>query len=140
MNQIREDKHTVEQWSDRKLLGGDLSMHASFEQDSKIPYSMRGLKYVTLKNNQVMVVPMFVIESETSLEIHDCLIRSTKTDGKEGEMSKSAEDRSDWTLKDHSASFVIGQSKRDSTSKRESFLGCDIEDVCLWVNGESMND
>jgi hypothetical protein len=53
----------VEQWSDRKLLGGDLSMHASFEQNEKIPYSMRGLKYVTLKGTSVMVVPMFVVES-----------------------------------------------------------------------------
>ena len=82
----------MEQWSDRKLLGGDLSMHASFEKDNQVPYSMRGLKYVCAKNSQVMVVPMFVVESETRLEIHDCLIRSSRLDGREGEMSKSGDD------------------------------------------------
>lgn len=49
VTQIKEDKDVVEQWSDRKLLGGDLSMNASFEQNEQLPYSMRGLKYVTLK-------------------------------------------------------------------------------------------
>jgi len=63
VTQIKEDKDVVEQWSDRKLLGGDLSMHASFEQNEQLPYSMRGLKYVTLKGTSVMVVPMFVVES-----------------------------------------------------------------------------
>ena len=100
---------------------------------------MRGLKYVTLKNNAVMVVPMIVVESETSLEIHDCLIRSSKTDGKDGELSKSGDDKSDWTFKDRSGSFMIGQSKRDST-KRESLLGVDVEDICLWLNGDSISD
>jgi hypothetical protein len=34
----------------------------------------------------------------------------------------------------------MGQSKRDSTSKRENYLGCDIEDVCIWLNGDSIAD
>jgi hypothetical protein len=100
---------------------------------------MRGLKYVTIKNNSVMIVPMFVIESETNLQIHDCLLRSSITDGREGELSKSGDDRSDWTLKDRSGSFIIGQSKRDS-SKRESYLGVDVEDVCFWLNGDNLSD
>ena len=92
------------------------------------------------KNSQVMIVPMFVVESETKLEVHDCLIRSSRLDGREGEMSKSGDDRSDWTLKDKSDSLIFGQSKRDSTSKRENYLGCDIEDICIWLNGDSMTD
>jgi hypothetical protein len=139
MSQIREDKETVEQWSDRKLLGADLSINASFEEDNKIPYSMRGLKYVTLKNNSVLVVPMVVVESETNIEIHDCLIRSSKLDGKDAEVTKNGEDKSDWTLKDPTESFTIGQSKRDS-SKRESYLGVDMEDICFWLNGDSVTN
>jgi hypothetical protein len=69
--------------------------------------------------------------------MHDCLIRSARLDGKDMELSKSGEEKSDWTFKD---SFNNGQSKPDSTSKRESYLGCEIEDICVWLNGESMND
>lgn len=69
--------------------------------------------------------------------MHDCLIRSARLDGKDMEFSKSGEEKSDWTFKDI---FNNGQSKPDSTSKRESYLGCDIEDVCVWLNGDSMSD
>jgi hypothetical protein len=87
-----------------------------------------------------MIVPMLVIESETKVEMHDCLIRSSRLDGKDGEMSKTGDDKSDWTLKDRSESMINGQSKRESTSKRENYLGCEIEDICIWLNADCMSD
>jgi hypothetical protein len=53
-----------------------------------------------------------------------------------------SEGRSEWTLKDRSNSFV--DEKRDRadslTRRRDSLSSGDVEDIAVWINGESMTD
>lgn len=74
---LKQDNEAYQDWNDGELIGGDLSMHASYEEDDRIPFSMRGLKYVQLTKGSMMV-PMIVIENDSLLEIRDSLIRANR--------------------------------------------------------------
>lgn len=69
-----------------------------------MPYSMRGLKYVQASRSNV-VFPLIVVENDSILELRDGLIRSSRHENNNPDQSKS-DDRSDWTLRDRSASFL----------------------------------
>lgn len=73
---------------------------------------MRGLKYVSLKNGgAAMILPMIVVETDSCLEMRDCLVRSSRNENG-GPNDDASDDRSEWTLKDRSGSFL--GPKRDS--------------------------
>ncbi len=51
------------------------------------------------------------------------------------------DERSEWTLKDRSNSFVDEKRERDSmTGRRNSLSNGDLEDIAIWINGESISD
>ncbi len=57
------------------LLGDEISMDASDNEESKqMPYSMRGIGYVTM-NKGILSMPMMVIENDSVLELRDCMVR-----------------------------------------------------------------
>lgn len=102
---------------------------------------MRGLKYVTM-NKGILSMPMMVIENESVLEFRDCMVRSSRTsEGPGGHGDGKSEDRSEWTLKDRSNSFVDEKRERDSlTGRRNSLSSGDLEDIAIWINGESISE
>lgn len=111
------------------------------EESKQMPYSMRGLKYVTM-NKGILSMPMMVIENDSVLELRDCMVRSNRTmEGTTGHGEGKGDDRSEWTLKDRSNSFVDEKRERDSlTGRRNSLSNGDLEDIAIWINGESISD
>jgi hypothetical protein len=104
-----------------------------------MPYSMRGLKYVSM-NKGVLSMPMLVVENSSVLEMRDCMVRSSRSTDGQG-MHGGGDDRSEWTLKDRSNSFVDEKRERDSLSgRRNSLSSGDLEDIAIWINGESLSD
>ena len=133
-------------WSDQKngILGSsveaDFSIRESYApENSQLPFSMRGLKYAQITRNNV-IMPLIIVENESMFEVRDSLLRQSRTDHSNIDLSK-AEDKSDWTIKDKSLGSFIGI-QRDSlgNNRRESYGGNDVEDVCLWINGESITE
>ena len=112
-----------------------------------MPYSIRGLKYVSMNKAGLLQIPMMVVESNSLLEIRDCLVRSSRAaadsvgnGGMIGDNGKS-DDWSEWTFKERSNSFIKDKSEHDSFDlKRESFGGSDLEDIAVWINGSSMTE
>jgi len=106
-----------------------------------MPYSMRGLKYVTM-NKGILSMPMMVIENDSVLEFRDCMVRSSRShDGYGGVGDGKSDDRSEWTMKDRSNSFIDEKRDRDSLSgRRNSLSNGDLEDIAIWINGESLSD
>ena len=106
-----------------------------------MPYSMRGLKYITM-NKGILSMPMMVIENDSVLEFRDCMVRSSRSqDGYGGLGDGKSDDRSEWDLKDRSNSFVDEKRDRESlTGRRNSLSNGDLEDIAIWINGESLSD
>jgi hypothetical protein len=109
-----------------------------------MPYSMRGLKYVTVNKGGLLQIPFMIIENESMLEVRDCLVRSSRSNegGNGGTLADNkSDDRSEWTLKERSNSYIKDKSEHESLDmRRESYGGSDIEDVAIWINGVSMSD
>ena len=104
-----------------------------------MPYSMKGLKYVSMSKG-ILSMPMMVIENESVLELRDCMVRSSRADGP-GHGDGKSDDRSEWTLKDRSNSFIDEKRDRESlTARRNSLSNGDLEDIAIWINGESITD
>jgi hypothetical protein len=109
-----------------------------------MPYSMKGLKYVTM-NKGILSMPMMVVENESVLELRDCMVRSSRSQdgngGGGGLGDGKSDDRSEWTMKDRSNSFIDEKRDRESlTGRRNSLNNGDLEDIGIWINGESLSD
>ena len=73
----RESEPSKEEWNQKQLdnlLGDEMSIDSSREEFKKMPYSMRGLQYVSM-NKGILSMPMMVIENESVLELRDCMVR-----------------------------------------------------------------
>lgn len=133
-----------EEWNQKEaadLLGDEISIDTSQEEFKKMPYSMRGLKYITM-NKGILSMPMMVIENDSVLEFRDCMVRSSRSqDGYGGLGDGKSDDRSEWDMKDRSNSFVDEKRERESLSgRRNSLSNGDLEDIAIWINGESLSD
>lgn len=91
---------------------------------------MKGLKYAQANKNHI-TLPLIVIENGSIFELRDSLLKSSRNDTD----SSQDNNKCDWTMKDKSASVAsINESVDDSMILNE------IEEVCIWVNGSSMNE
>lgn len=77
---VQQEKNDKQNWNDdEQLLGADLSIRESFEQDQTLPFSLRGLKYMTVMRRQI-IMPLIVVENDTVVEIRDSLLRSSRNE------------------------------------------------------------
>lgn len=83
---MQKSKPNDESWHD---LWGESSNHnhlaiepSEFDHDVQIGEAEQGLKYATFKSEtpNTLSFPMFVVEDQTTLDIHDCYMRSIRKD------------------------------------------------------------
>ena len=99
------------EWNEQKpLLGDDISIDESYEDYNHMPYSMRGLRYISM-NKGILTMPMIAIENDSIFEMRDCMVRSSRTAEVGSGLDGKSQERSEWTLKQRSNSFM--DEKRD---------------------------